>query len=37
MAADELADFHGPHVEPPTPEHVKLTWHQPTPGRHASG
>jgi hypothetical protein len=31
MPADELAEFHGPHVAPPTPEHVKLTWHQPTP------
>ncbi|MEV0346081.1 hypothetical protein AB0H88_09950 [Nonomuraea sp. NPDC050680] len=29
MPAGELAEFHGPHVAPPTPEHVKLTWHQP--------
>ncbi|MDA0632519.1 hypothetical protein OUY22_03755 [Nonomuraea sp. MCN248] len=29
MAADELADFHGPHVGPPWPGRTKLTWHEP--------
>ncbi|KAB8191505.1 hypothetical protein FH608_030065 [Nonomuraea phyllanthi] len=23
-------DLHGPHVEPPEPHHIKLTWHEPT-------
>lgn len=26
----EIPDFHGPHVEPPQPGHVKLTWYEPT-------
>ncbi|GGO80597.1 hypothetical protein [Nonomuraea cavernae] len=27
----KIPDFHGPHVEPPTAEHVKLTWYEPNP------
>ncbi|GAA2204923.1 hypothetical protein GCM10009850_006140 [Nonomuraea monospora] len=23
----EIPDFHGPHVDPPRPDHVKLTWY----------
>ncbi|GAA3235309.1 hypothetical protein GCM10020216_056910 [Nonomuraea helvata] len=26
-----IPDFHGPHVEPPLPGHVTLTWYDPTP------
>lgn len=28
--AREIPDFHGPHVEPPVPGHLKLSWHEPT-------
>ncbi|MFG1707443.1 hypothetical protein ACFLIM_30005 [Nonomuraea sp. M3C6] len=26
----EIPDFHSPHVKPPRPGHVKLTWYEPT-------
>ncbi|GAA3232743.1 hypothetical protein GCM10020216_052280 [Nonomuraea helvata] len=28
--AHEPRDFHGPHVEPPLPGHLRLTWYEPT-------
>ncbi|MEV4115473.1 hypothetical protein [Nonomuraea sp. NPDC049695] len=31
MAVDKLADFHGPHVQPPLPGHVRLSWYELTP------
>ncbi|MEU6715361.1 hypothetical protein ABZ897_28185 [Nonomuraea sp. NPDC046802] len=26
-----IPDFHGPHVEPPLPGHVNLSWYDPLP------
>ncbi|MEV0612884.1 hypothetical protein AB0I81_06125 [Nonomuraea sp. NPDC050404] len=26
----DIPDFHGPHVDPPLPGHIKLTWYEPT-------
>ncbi|MFI6741340.1 hypothetical protein ACIBI9_51205 [Nonomuraea sp. NPDC050451] len=29
--AREIPDFHGPHVAPPLPGHLELTWYEPAP------
>ncbi|TDE58147.1 hypothetical protein E1295_05925 [Nonomuraea mesophila] len=27
---NQFPDFHGPHAEPPKPDRVTLTWHEPS-------